>query len=267
MPRYQCRFLFLFILIIIILIFIFIYFIIYFMLHFFLNLFLGPLGEYSESISSFSQSEHDSLTTKIYNKEDNKMNINRLWTDFQFLAHQNILLTESSTLAPLENLYPPLPYGSTEKPPMQNLIQDLDSMFLAIRPPGGMTSSNQNKSSSSTMSAKCEDVLYFSDSIIFFFVHLIIFLCRLILVFSSEQVFLCVFAFIFASIFMFVFYYFSSYLLSILLFISCIVTRTLSSQSFSFSLYLSPSLSLFIFLSLSLSLPLSLFLSLTHIYV
>ena len=114
----------------------------------------GPFGEFADFVSTTSLLDFENSTIKAHQKEDNTMNINRLWTDFQSSAQQNLLSSESESLAPLECLYPPLPYGSTEKPPMQNLIQDLDSMFTGIPPPGGIPSTAQDKSSSSTVSGK-----------------------------------------------------------------------------------------------------------------
>ena len=61
---------------------------------------------------------------KLIRKEDDKINVTKLWSDFQLLAQNNLCLSDSDLIAPTENFYPPLPCGTTSLPPMQNLIQD-----------------------------------------------------------------------------------------------------------------------------------------------
>ena len=159
----------------------------YFLFHYynFHFRFLGPFGEFADYVPSTSLLDFENSTMKAHQKEDNTMNINRLWVEFQSLAQQNLLSPESASLAPLECLYPPLPYGSTEKPPMQNLIQDLDSMYTGIPPPGGIPSTAQDKSSSSTMSGKSKTIKYLR----IFFLELILFFIQIYLIFLFRSFF------------------------------------------------------------------------------
>ena len=56
----------------------------------------GPFGEFADFVSTTSLLDFENSTIKAHQKEDNTMNINRLWTDFQSSAQQNLLSSERS---------------------------------------------------------------------------------------------------------------------------------------------------------------------------
>ena len=58
-------------------------------------------------------------------KEDTKIAIAKLWSDFQSTAQKNVM-TPDDALAPSDVLYPPLPCGTTAQPPMQMLTKESD---------------------------------------------------------------------------------------------------------------------------------------------
>lgn len=87
---------------------------------------VGPLGEYSSDSTSSLSGESTSTpfrARKDKDKEDIKIAIAKLWTDFQSQAQKNVT-TPNDVLAPADVLYPPLPCGTTSQPPMQMLTKE-----------------------------------------------------------------------------------------------------------------------------------------------